>query len=208
MFERPISGILRAVGAIRRGHFVYTSGLHGDTYIDKRAIYHYKTAVAKLCEEMASRFADTNIEVVIGPEQGAITLANQVSRLLSKEHRHVAVVHAKKDGNGGFRIQPTDIPFVRGKRVLIVEDVITTGSSLKKVVEVTRVVGGEMIGAISIVNRGKVRASDVGDIPILHHLLWLELEAYPPETCQLCRRGIPINTDVGHGKEFLARKNS
>ena len=70
------------------------------------------------------------------------------------------------------------------------------------------VCGGDIVAAVVIVNRGAIQASDVGDVPRLEQLLRLEFESYPERTCYLCRQRIPINTNVGHGKEFLARKRT
>ena len=209
MFGSETYKILQGVGAIRCGHFVYTSGRHGDTYVDKNALYTQRKYVSRLCRMMLMLLAYDRVEVVVGPASGAVILANLTSFHISKHlKRRVRWVVAEKDGSGGFLIRPKDVPLIEGKRALIVDDVTTTGKSLKKVVEVVRACGGDIIAAVVIVNRGAIQASDVGDVPRLEQLLKLQLKSYPGHACDLCRHGIPISTNVGHGKEFLARKRT
>jgi len=87
----------------------------------------------------------------------------------------------------------------------VVEDLTTTGGSIKKVVDVARAAGGEVIGAIAIVNRGGVSKSDVGNPGIFIALVELHLESWDEDACDLCKKGIPVNTDIGHGREFVAK---
>lgn len=209
MFGSETYKILQGVGAIRRGHFVYTSGRHGDTYIDKNALYTQRKYISRLCRMMIMLLACDRVEVVVGPASGAAILANLTSFHISKHLKHrVRWVVAEKDGSGGFLIRPENVPLLKDKCVLVVDDITTTGRSLKKVVETVRACGGNVLAAVVIVNRGAIQASDAGDVPRLEQLLRLEFESYPEHMCYLCRQRIPINTDVGHGKEFLTRKRT
>ena len=90
--------------------------------------------------------------------------------------------------------------------MLVVEDLTTTGGSIKKVVEIVREAGGKVSGVIAIVNRGDVTEEMVGKPPIFTSLVTLHLESWEEAECELCEKGIPVNTDIGHGKEFAARK--
>ena len=156
---------------------------------------------------MAERFKDANVEAVIGPAIGAAILAQWTAYHLSElTGRNVFGVYADKDGNGGFVIRRGYDQVIKGKRTLIVEDLTTTGGSLKKVVEAVRAVGGNVVGAIAICNRGSVTKEAVGDPPRFDSLVTLDLEQWPEAECELCKKGIPVNTEVGHGREYLASK--
>lgn len=197
---------LQKVGAFRAGHFVFTSGLHADTYVNKDALYPYTKETSELCRAMAERFKDHDIEVVIGPAIAAAILAQWTAHHLSEmTGREVYAAYADKDGVGGFVVRRGYDKIVQGKKTLIVEDLTTTGGSIKKVVEAVRAAGAEVIGAIAICNRGHVTKEMAGNPPIFDALLMVELEQWPEADCELCKRSIPVNTDIGHGKEFLAR---
>ena len=94
---------------------------------------------------------------------------------------------------------------VGGKRVLVVEDVLNTGGSIKDTIAAVRRAGGDVVLAAALVNRGGVTAAGV-DAPALVALLDVALEAWDADTCPLCREGVPVNTDVGKGREFLAQR--
>lgn len=207
--EDEVLEILQKVGAFRAGHFVGTSGLHLDTYINKDAMYPYTHEVSKLCETMAEKFASDNIEVVIGPAYGAIILSTWTAyHLTEKNGREVYGVYADKDGQGGFIIRRGYDEIVKGKRALIVEDLTTTGGSIKKVVDAARACGADVVGAIAICNRGEVGKEAVGNPERFESLVRVHLEQWQEGECELCKNNIPVNTEVGHGKEFLARKGA
>jgi len=94
---------------------------------------------------------------------------------------------------------------VRDRRVLVVEDVVNTGGSLRETVRAVRAAGGIVVAAVALVNRGGMRASDV-EVPALHALMDLALDAWDAEACPLCRAGVPVNATVGKGREFLAAR--
>lgn len=205
--EEKVLDILQKAGAFRTGHFVLTSGLHGDSYILKDAMYAHTKETSEVCREMAERFRDANVEAVIGPAIGAAILAQWTAHHLSDlTGREVYAVYADKDGQGGFIIKRGYDEVIKGKNTLIVEDLTTTGGSIKKVVEAARAAGAKVVGAIAICNRGGVTKEAAGNPPVLGSLLDVEMEQWPEAECELCERGIPVNTDVGHGKAFLARK--
>lgn len=107
-----------------------------------------------------------------------------------------------------FEIKRGYAELVSGKNVLVVEDVLTTGGSAKKVIEATRFAGGNVIGLGVLCNRGGITPEDVGNPPKLFSLLNLKLDAWDEKDCPLCAENIPINIVVGKGKEYLARKKS
>jgi len=208
MNEQEVLQTLNRLGAIiSDSHIVYTSGKHGSNYINKDAIYPYTEETSRFCHALAMKFAKEKIEVVVGPTLGGIVLSQWTSYHLSKINKYnVFSVYAEKteDGNS-FIIRRGYDKLVRGKRVLVVEDVLNTGGSAKKVVEAVRGAGGNVIGLGAICNRGGVRVQDVGDVPLLVTLVNLNFETWDESDCPFCRKNIPINTDVGKGYKFLYR---
>lgn len=106
----------------------------------------------------------------------------------------------------GFVIKRGYNKIVAGKNVLVVEDVLTTGGSAKKVIEAARATGGNVIGLAAICNRGGVTPQDLGNIPRLSPLVIVKFDAEDERNCPMCKQGIPVNTDVGKGHEYLLRK--
>jgi len=205
MNEDEVLGILQKVGAFRSGHFVFTSGLHSDSYVLKDAMYAYTAETSQVCREMAERFKNAKVEAVIGPAIGAAILAQWVAHHLANvTGREVYAVYADKDGKGGFIIKRGYDKVIAGKNTLVVEDLTTTGGSIRKVVEASRAAGARVVGAVAIYNRGDVTKEDVGNPPEFVSLVNLNLEQWPSKKCELCGKNIPVNTDVGHGREFLA----
>lgn len=206
MTEEAVLEILQKSGAFRSGHFVFTSGRHSDTYVNKDALYTYTRDTGLLCKEMAQRYRDFGVEVVIGPAVAAAILAQWTAYHLTEMlDTEVYATYADKDGQGGFVIKRGYDKLMQGKKVLIVEDLTTTGGSIKKVVAAVKAAGGNVVGVSVLCNRGGVTATSV-DSPKLESLVHVELDSWEEAECDLCKRKIPVNTDVGHGKEFLASK--
>jgi len=208
MTEDEVLEVLQNVGAFRAGHFVYQSGRHGDSYVNKDALYPYTRETSRLCKAFAEHFKDAGVEAVIGGATGAIILsqwtAYHLSEMLGKE---VYGTYADKDGSGGFVIKRGYDKVIAGKKLLVVEDLTTTGGSIQKVVEAARAAGATVVGAAVLCNRGNVTAGMAGDPGEFFSLVHLDLESWEEAECDLCKRGIPVNIDVGHGKAFVARKN-
>lgn len=207
MNEEEVLDLLQRVGAFRAGHFVGASGLHMDTYVNKNAMYPFTREMSKLCRSIAEQFAGKNIDAVVGPATGGIILSQWVAYHLSEiEGREVYGTYADKDDEDGFVIKRGYDVVIKDKNTLVVEDLVTTGGSLRKVISAARSVGANVAGAVAVCNRGGVTKEAIGDPPEFVSLLTVHLEQWPEAECDLCRTGIPVNTDVGHGKDFLARK--
>ncbi len=197
--------VLGHVGAIlTNGHFVYTNDEHGDTYVDKDRLSRNPIAISMLAASIASDLKKLRIQVVVAPALGAIVLGHWTAYHLSSLSGYVveSIIAAKE--NGSFVLRPNEPGIVSGKRVLVVEDVLRTGKSARDVVDLVRREGGEVLGLAAIANRGKVTLKDVGNVPMLHALVELNMSAWDPKVyCPLCEKDVPINTNAGKGAEFL-----
>ena len=205
MDRDEIMAIFVRTGAFRKGHFGLVSGLHSEEYVNKDAIFPHTEDISNLGLEIAKKFVDDEIDVVVGPEKGGIILSQWVAHHLTKlRGREVLSVYAEKkailDIRVEFKFTRNYDELVRGKRVLIVEDILTTGRSVRVVVDLVQSTGGIVVGLGALCNRGKVIANDVGDVPKFIALIDVELETYLPTECPLCKQGIPMNKDVGKGK--------
>ena len=182
MTEAEVKELLLKHGAILEGHFLLTSGLHSGMYVEKFQVLQYPKATEKLCEGFAEKFKDEKIDVVIGPVTGGIILAHETAK-----HFGTRAIFAERD-NGrmtikrGFEIQP-------GERVLIVEDIVTTGGSVMEVIDVVREWGGIVAGVAMLVDRSGGTV-DFG-VPA-KALLTLKIDTFTPENCPLCKEGTPL----------------
>ncbi len=208
MEQAEVLKLLEQVGAlITNSHLVYTSGRHGSAYVNKDAVYPHTELTSQLCQEIASKFADIRVEVVIAPAIGGVILSQWVAYHLTRLFQEeVFGIYAEKTMNGGFAIRRGYDQLVAGKLILVVEDVLTTGGSARKVIKATRAADGIVVGLGVLVNRGRVTSSDVGYVTRLVSLVDLSLNDWEEGACPLCAQGVPINTKVGKGREFLARQ--
>lgn len=209
MIEQGAFRVLEKVGAILMGHFVLTSDKHASAYVNKDAVYLHTEDISLLCWMIAEKFVNREVRVVIAPAIGGVILSQWVAHHLTNlTGEEVLAVYAEKADNGSFVIKRGYDKIVANKNVLVVEDILTTGGSVKKVVEATRANGGNVIGVSALCNRGGITPQDIGDVPELFALVDMNLESWDEASCPLCAQNIPINTDVGKGKEYLARKQS
>jgi orotate phosphoribosyltransferase len=203
--------ILGKVGAvIKDSHIVYTSGQHGTAYVNKDAVYPHTKITSDLCEAMAWNFLNDDVEVVIAPAIGGVILSQGVAyHLTDLLGREVLGVYAEKSEDGeSFVIKRGYDKLIKDKNVLVVEDVLTTGGSAKKVVEAVRALGGKVIGLSVLCNRGGITPADVADVPKLEALVSVTLDKWEEKDCPMCQAGVPVNTEVGKGREYLAGKQA
>lgn len=208
MNQKEILKMFSGAGAIITDtHVVYTSGRHGSAYVNKDALYPHTGMTARLCEEMASRFKDSDIGIVVGPTVGGVILSQWVAFYLSKiQGKEILGVFAEEDENKNRFLKRGYDKLIPGKNVLIVEDVMTTGGSVKKVVDAVRALGGNIVGCAALCNRGGVTKEDVGNVPVFEALVNIEMDSWEEAECPLCKKGVPVNTNVGKGREYLARR--
>ena len=192
MTEAEVKELLIKTGAIMDGHFLLTSGLHSPHYVEKFNVLQQPKYTQQLCEAMAEKFKDANVETVVGPMTGGILLAHETGKALGTR----AIFSERVDGKMTFR---RGFSLHEGERVLIVEDIVTTGGSIKEVIEVVKAHGGVPVAVSMLVDRSGGKA-DFGDVPCTA-LLHMDVETYQPEECPLCQQGIEMTKRGSTGKK-------
>ena len=177
-----VEGILRESGALLEGHFLLTSGMHSSRYMEKFHILQYPWHTERLCALIAEHFRGQRIQTVAGPTVGGVILAYEVGRQLG-----VRGIFAEQGASGrefrrGFTLTP-------GERVLVVDDVLTTGGSVVQMLDAVRRTGAVVAGLGILVDRsgGKV---DLGVPFFACHRM--DLATYAPAECPLCAKGTPL----------------
>ena len=179
-----VERIFRDAGAFREGHFLLSSGRHSPMYLEKFWVLQWPDKTQRLCEGLAERARELRAATVAGPTTGGIILAHEVARQLGAR----AVYAEREDGRSG-RVLRRGFALARGERVLVVDDIMTTGGSVQETIDAVRASGGQVVGAAVLVDRSGGRAS-LG-VPLI--ALWsLDIPAYAAEACPLCARGTPL----------------
>ena len=191
MTQEEVRALLVQTGAIMDGHFLLTSGLHSPHYVEKFNVLQHPAYTAQLCAAMAEKFKDAQIETVVGPVTGGILLAHETGKSLGTRAIFTERVDGKMTFRRGFSLR-------EGERVLIVEDIVTTGGSIKEVIEVVKAAGAVPVAVSMLVDRSGGKA-DFGDVPSTA-LLTMDVETYAPEVCPLCAKGIPMTKRGRTGK--------
>jgi orotate phosphoribosyltransferase len=203
--ERETLRILREAHAVlENDHFVYDSGEHGSGWIDKDAIYPHTRRTQRLCRDLAAAAGPLNAEVVCGPATGGLIVAQWTAHSL--DALAIFGEHDRPAGDalvGQFVLRRGYDRLAAGRRVLVVDDVVNTGLSLRQMVDAVRQAGGEVVGAAALVTRGNAGAAGIGVAQFLY-LLEYDIPSWPAAECPLCRDGVPVNTHYAHGRDFLA----
>ncbi len=167
--------------AFLKGHFLLTSGLHSPHYFQCALVLQHPRYASLLCKDLARQFSAETIDLVISPALGGIVVGQEVGRELDKR-----AVFAERENNEmslrrGFSV-------AEGERVLVVEDVLTTGKSIKEVVALVESRGGKIAGIGVLVDRSSGRSG----LANVRSLMQVEVVTYSPETCPLCKENIPL----------------
>ena len=174
--------IFKETGVLMQGHFLLASGRHSDTYLQCARIFQYPDYSEKIAMTLADYFSDDDIDLVIGPAIGAIILSYEVARCLGVN----TIFAEQEDGRMALR---RSFEIEKGSRVLVVEDVITTGGSVKEVIELVRSCGGEVVGVGTVVDR----SGGTVDFGVKQRcVISMEIKSYPAEACPKCSTGIPL----------------
>jgi orotate phosphoribosyltransferase len=174
--------IFRSTGGFLEGHFQLTSGLHSPQYFQCAKVLQYPHYAEVLCEEIAGHFGDSDLDVVIAPAIGGIVVGQEVGRQLGRR-----TIFAEREGDHmalrrGFELMP-------GERVLVVEDVVTTGGSVREVMDIVRQADCDVVGLGMIVDRsGGTAKFDVDVFSVFQ----MDVVTYQPDACPLCKKGVPL----------------
>lgn len=178
-----VGDVLREAGAIKKGHFLLSSGLHSDTYVEKFDLLRNPGATEAVCRGFVRVFAEANVQVVVGPTTGGILLAFETARQMG-----VLAAYAEREGEKGRAIR-RGTSFAPGTRVLVVDDILTTGGSVRETLAALEPWPVEVVGVGVIMNRSTAPV-DFG-VPLVS--LYAEaIAVYRPEDCPLCAADVPL----------------
>ncbi|SHJ70244.1 orotate phosphoribosyltransferase [Anaerobranca californiensis DSM 14826] len=180
--KNRVEEILESCGVLLKGHFLLTSGKHSGEYLQCAKVFQYPNYTEELAEMIAGNYNKDQIHGVIGPAIGGIILAYAVANKLGVQNLFAERENGVMTLRRGFTIE-------KGQRFLVVEDVITTGGSVKEVIDLVKSYGGEVVGVASLVDRSTEGKKFTED---LFSLYKKEIVTYNPENCPLCQQGIPI----------------
>lgn len=199
--SQEVGDLFREAGAILEGHFELASGLHSATYWEKFRILNNPHHTERLCKLIAQHFEGAGAELVAGPTLGGMIIAFEVARQLGVRSIYAEPVLSRAEGRvGQGRDFRRGLSINPGQRVLVVDDVLTTGASLLEVIQLVKRQGGQVIGAAVLIDRSQggvalVRLADsdtsFGGVPLFscHRV---SIPTYAPENCPLCAQGIPL----------------
>jgi orotate phosphoribosyltransferase len=197
--REEILRMFESSGAIRHGHFELSSGLHSATYLQCALVLQYPRYAEKLGQALAALFSDAHIDAVVSPAMGGVIIGQEVARALPElkgSTGGVPALFVERDASGamtlrrGFSLRPD-------QRILVIEDVWTTGGSTLEATQVVEEAGGRVVGAGALIDRsgGKI------EFPVENQaLLDLPIASYDPEDCPLCREG---SAAVKPGSRFV-----
>jgi orotate phosphoribosyltransferase len=182
MPDRDILEIFEKTGGLLKGHFRLSSGLHSGDYLQCAIVLQHPEYAAKLCAQIAEYFKKDKVTSVVAPALGGVVVSYEVARALGVMSLFTERKEGKMILGRGFKLGHDD-------RVLVVEDVITTGLSTKEVLEVVKSTGADIIGVGSIINRS---GKDMDFGVKSYSLLNLNLPVFPEKDCPLCKKGLEI----------------
>jgi orotate phosphoribosyltransferase len=182
MTANQVLDLFRESGALLEGHFKFSSGLHSDRYLQSALVLQHPDFAEQLGRALGARLAHLDPTVVLSPALGGIVIGQEVGRAM-----HIRAIFAERqDGKlvirRGFTLAPSD-------RVVVIEDVITTGLSTRETCDAAEAAGAQVMGAGAIIDRG----TDASRLNIpLQALVRMEVAAYQPDACPLCAKGLPV----------------
>jgi len=191
--NQEVVDILKKTNAVvTNSHFVYVSGKHAPEYVNKDYVYPHTAQISRIAEIIAEKYKDLPVDVIVGPSIGGIILSQWTAHHLSLlKGKEILSVFTEKQPNKDQIFMRYYGQYVKGRNVLVVEDVVTTGGSVKKVINSVLKEGGKVLAACAIVNKDPKNINpDFIDV-------WDEKD------CPLCKEGVPINLQLGYGNQFL-----
>lgn len=181
MTKTQILQIFRDYSALLEGHFILSSGLHSDRYVQCALVLQYPRIAEQLCSALASKLAQLRASVVVAPALGGVIVAHEVARALGLR----ALFTERQDSNMALR---RGFSLSRGETTLVVEDVITTGGSTRETISCVEQAGGKVVGVGALIDRSGGEAAF--GVPKAA-LVTLTVQNYNPADCPLCKSGMP-----------------
>lgn len=181
-------------------HFVYKSGTHGPNYINMDPLFPEVPLVSLLCHKLSHGYKFQRVDTVVGAATGGIPLAVLTAQAMMGSP---AAVWADKRGDDFVFERAGFADHLKDKNVVIVEDLLNTGDTTKKIIAQVREHGGNILGVSVICNRGPETAESL-DVPKLFQLSAVDFQVFAADSCSLCEQQVPIVTDIGHGEKFQA----
>ena len=184
-----VEEIFEAAGALRRGHFALKSGRHSDRYLEKFAVLQYPALAVEIGRRLADSLASHDPTLVVGPTTGGVLLAFETARHLQEQLGHtVRGIFAEPVGEGRRALR-RGWPVAQDDRIVLVDDILTSGASVRETVDAVVAAGGRPLAATVIVDRSTA-AVDVG--VALHALARIEIASWDADGCPLCATGVPL----------------
>lgn len=182
MDAEAVLDMFRKSGALLEGHFRLTSGLHSDRYFQSALVLQYPEFASALGEALGTQLSHLQGTAILSPALGGIVIGQEVGRALGIRAMFAERVDGKLTLRRGFTLSPAD-------RVVVVEDVVTTGGSTRETIDVANAAGATVSGAAALVDRG----GDSANVPVpLFSLIQMNVPTYDPESCPLCAKGVPV----------------
>lgn len=192
MESNKLLTLLQETGAILDGHFLLTSGRHSNVYIEKFRVLENPQALDDVCKAMAETVQNQNVELVLGAAIGGILIAGGVGRYLDVKHIFSERVNGKMELRRGFSI-------TKGQKIVIVEDIITTGGSVFEMIQLGKDLEAEIVHVVNLVDRS---SGDVNfEVPTTA-LLTIPSESWEPDDCPLCLQSVGITQRGRTGKQM------
>ena len=183
MDRNQIEAAFKKCGAFLQGHFLLTSGLHSPGYLQCALVCQDPAVCAQLCEELAKPFRGARVDAVVGPAMGGIVLAYELARALGARG-----IYTERGEDGKMTLR-RGFALNRGERIIVAEDVMTTGGSAAELIEIADAAGAEVAGVVALVDRGGAKRFEGWRVAFA---LQVELPAYKAEECPLCKKGIAL----------------
>jgi orotate phosphoribosyltransferase len=193
---------------LHNDHFVYISGDHGSGWVNKDVLYLRPENVRQVTELLATLLEDVEADVICGPATGGLIVANWLA--FHMDRKFVFAEHDKKAraaaGDGAIRppfvLRRHYDQVVKGRRVIVVDDIVNTGHSLRQTVAAVQSAGGEVVCASTLCTRGNVDGTTLGAGKFVA-LCEIKIPSWTAANCRLCRDGMPVNQEYAHGYEFV-----
>jgi len=180
--KEDVLKLFKETGALLEGHFLLTSGLHSPQYFQCAKVLQYPQHAQKLCWEIAYNYMSEKVNVVVGPALGGIIVAQEIARLINARAIFSERENGKMTLRRGFEIKSNE-------RVLVVEDVVTTGGSINEVIGLAKEAGAQLVGVGFLVDRSQDRIKF--DVPKFS-VIQMDVVTYPPDNCPLSKKNIPL----------------